>query len=580
MATSIQTTSLVTPSSTSTAAAASSTEADSAVEPSNPLQNIATLVSKGQIDFAIQSANGISNELLQSYALLNLTRILCSTGDFDRATTVADSIPYPKERSEALHSISIALTTNEKIDQALEIASRMPSPAVSSLAHRDIAEGLLLTKDTKKAHEVFHRAVWAYRGIPAEKLSNFSSLVIDLRKTLGNIGKIFVERHALDQLREIEPERNALNGIKMDIDDMVLQEGYDYALWDSIKKFIALGRLDKALELTVFVVGSIKCKVFQEVSKALLVSGDTEEAIKIALMIRREDIVFETAKLISDVLLTCNNVERAITLALALPEDIYHPRTKTKLLSKIILDCAKAGEFAQALAFLDRFPDTHHSTYNKVLGKWAVAGHLDEAMKRLERRNEQHKNIHGKAQIAGAFAKAGKLDLAEIMLGFLDAKEYSTFKKARYYIARAQLNSGEPTKALKTIAGSDYEHRIRTERALLLITESKIDEALDIVRETPKKESDYYCSDLKKDVSIALAKAGEYEHANTLAKTILRKEKRDLTLQEIAILLAQNGSIDRAKQVANSIKTISFKAFALFIIGLTPSPVNTAQETT
>jgi len=583
MAVSLRNAHFVLPSGASTHPSASSTiGAEIGTEPTEPLRNIADLVSKGQIDLAIQSARGISNELLQSYALLNLTRILCSTGDFDRATKVADSIPDPEEQSEALLSISRALTTNEKIDQALEIASRIPNPVMSSSALRDVSEELLTIKDVEKAHEVFNRAVWVTGHIPFNNFSKLNIHFANLRDTLGSIGKIFAERHDFDRLRQLRSYQAALRVNWFDGSVFFFDKCFDNDLLNSVEKCIAQNNLDRAEECIKHCEGTFKFRAARQVSKALLVSGDTEGAIRVAHNSSEDGLSSETARLICDVLLANKDVIGAKTLALSLPENPQSQQSiKTELLKKIILDCATVGDFSQAISLLEEFPDTHHCVYSKVIGKWAVAGHIVEAMAHLERLRDKHLKIHCKAQVAAAFAKAGKVRSAEMVLK--DVPEGSenncTVKKARSHIARAQLNSGNSTRALEVVAGRKHEYKIRTERALQLITESKIDAALDIIR---KASLDYQReSYLKEDVSIALAKAEEYKQAIFLARSIHLEQRRDNALQKIAMLLAQNGSVDLAKKAANSIEiNLLYKAFALLVVELTPNPIDTAQGTT
>lgn len=116
------------------------------------LQSISkALAVHGQIDKAVEVANGIEARLFGEDAFLDIFEILIQNGKIGRAEQVANRIADKSSRGIFLREISKELTKRGDVDKAIEIADRLYDELRRAIALRDICKALVMNGNLDKA---------------------------------------------------------------------------------------------------------------------------------------------------------------------------------------------------------------------------------------------------------------------------------------------------------------------------------------------------------------------------------------------------------------------------------------------
>jgi tetratricopeptide (TPR) repeat protein len=476
---------------------------------------VGPLAEAGELDHALAVARSISVPAEQARALTNLVAVLAEAGELDRAETIARTITSLDGQAQALAEVVEALGQAGELDRAETIARTITSPYPRASALAAVAEALAEAGELDRARQLAQLAEIAARSItnPAELSSMLAAMAWAL-KTAGEPGRArrFAQLAETAARTETDPFEQAL--ALGTVAGMLAEAGeHDHA--ESVARTIA----DPAEQ----------ARALNSLVEALATASEFGHAESVARTIADPAEQAWALVTVAHAVARTGEADRSRQLAYeaeAVARTINSPAGQASALADVAQALARAGEAdqashlahqAQGLAGAITDPSQQAEMLVAVAAALARAGEPERAMAAARSITDQYEQAQALAAVAEALAEDGKFDQAMAIASSI-ADPYSR-AKALADLAWALVEAGELNQAGPLALQAEVTARLITKDADQA-------EALATVVQT-------------------LAKAGEHDHAEAIARSIPDPDSRRRALADIADqLLTPSGPVE------------------------------------
>jgi tetratricopeptide (TPR) repeat protein/lipopolysaccharide biosynthesis regulator YciM len=468
--------------------------------------------------------------IARSSALATLAATLTQVGGFDQAADVAHSITDDNDRDRALAGLTVALVQAGRYDKALDVARSITDHSLIGHAETltDLAIALAHAGDPHAA-AFFDQVADAARSIPDvhRRVSTRAHLVtalIDLATALTQVDNpraaAFFDQ-AVDVARSISPNRTHGNALAA-LAAALAQAGRFNQAFEAAQSIRDGYRLDRA-------------RTFTDLAVAFAQAGDPRAP---ALFNQAADVARghsddldrgRALALVAVALAQAGRFDQAFGVARSIPDDKHRDPT----LADIAAALAQTGRFDQAAEVAHSIPYDYERARALVTlaAALAQAGRFSQAAEVTRSIPDEDQRDGALTTLAAALAKAGYFDQAAEVTGSIS----DNFDRARMFtdLAVAFAQAGDPR------------------------APAFFDQAAEVTHSIPNAEVNYFGFHTRAfalaSLAGALAKAGRFDQAFDIARSISDEGQRGGALAGLALALATTERFDQAFDIARSI---------------------------